>query len=171
MALPIEGDEISLSISNYKKTDYTLQLRLSDFENTSAYLVDSYLGTQTLLTNSGETLIQFSVDDSEPQSLSEDRFEIIFTQNVLGVDTFNDSLITVYPNPVTDGELTLSMVNGNFNGAEIKIFNMLGQNVLSKAVKTSTQQSTINTQNLNSGVYIVTVSTEGNMISKRIIIK
>ncbi|WP_339661991.1 T9SS type A sorting domain-containing protein [Croceibacter atlanticus] len=170
-ALPVEGDEISLSISNYKKTDYTLQLRLSDFENTSAYLVDSYLGTQTLLTNSGETLIQFSVDDSEPQSLSDDRFEIIFTQNVLGVDTFNESLLTVFPNPVSNGQLTLNLVNGNLRDANIEIYNMLGQKVLSENVSTSTQQTTINTSKLNSGVYIVNATIAGNTISKRIIIK
>lgn len=170
-ALPVEGDEISLSISNYKKTDYTLQFRISDFENTTAYLVDNYLDTQTLLTNSNETLVQFSVDSDEPQSLSEDRFEIIFTQNVLGVDTFNESLLTVFPNPVSNGQLTLNLVNGNLRDANIEIYNMLGQKVLSENVSTSTQQTTINTSKLNSGVYIVNATIAGNTISKRIIIK
>lgn len=170
-ALPVEGDEISLSISNYKKTDYTLQFRISDFENTTAYLVDNYLDTQTLLTNSNETLVQFSVDSDEPQSLSDDRFEIIFTQNVLGVDTFNESLLTVFPNPVSNGQLTLNLVNGNLRDANIEIYNMLGQKVLSENVSTSTQQTTINTSKLNSGVYIVNATIAGNTISKRIIIK
>ena len=170
-ALPVEGDEISLSISNYKKTDYTLQFRISDFENTTAYLVDNYLDTQTLLTNSNETLVQFSVDSDEPQSLSEDRFEIIFTQNVLGVDTFNESLLTVFPNPVSNGQLTLNLVNGNLRDANIEIYNMLGQKVLSENVSISTQQTTINTSKLNSGVYIVNATIAGNTISKRIIIK
>ena len=170
-ALPVEGDEISLSISNYKKTDYTLQFRISDFENTTAYLVDNYLDTQTLLTNSNETLVQFSVDSDEPQSLSDDRFEIIFTQNVLGVDTFNESLLTVFPNPVSNGQITLNLVNGNLRDANIEIYNMLGQKVLSENVSTSTQQTTINTSKLNSGVYIVNATIAGNTFSKRIIIK
>ena len=170
-ALPVEGDEISLSISNYKKTDYTLQFRISDFENTTAYLVDNYLDTQTLLTNSNETLVQFSIDSDEPQSLSDNRFEIIFTQNVLGVDTFNESLLTVFPNPVSNGQLTLNLVNGNLRDANIEIYNMLGQKVLSENVSTSTQQTTINTSKLNSGVYIVNATIAGNTISKRIIIK
>lgn len=124
-----------------------------------------------MLTNSNETLVQFSVDSDEPQSLSDDRFEIIFTQNVLGVDTFNESLLTVFPNPVSNGQLTLNLVNGNLRDANIEIYNMLGQKVLSENVSTSTQQTTINTSKLNSGVYIVNATIAGNTISKRIIIK
>ena len=48
---------------------------------------------------------------------------------------------------------------------------MLGQKVLSENVSTSTQQTTINTSKLNSGVYIVNATIAGNTISKRIIIK
>ena len=124
-----------------------------------------------MLTNSNETLVQFSVDSDEPQSLSDDRFEIIFTQNVLGVDTFNESLLTVFPNPVSNGQLTLNLVNGNLRDANIEIYNMLGQKVLSENVSTSTQQTTINASKLNSGVYIVNATIAGNTISKRIIIK
>ncbi len=84
-----------------------------------------------------------------------------------GIEQFlsNNEEINVYPNPSSDGNITITN-NSNGNIDEIKICNMLGQTIF----ETNLKNSNATLQIENSGIYFVTV-TSGKIIStKKIII-
>ena len=71
------------------------------------------------------------------------------------------SNINIYPNPFN----TQLFIKGLQEATSIKIYNVLGQLVL------STTDTSINTNKLSSGLYIITVETENGSISKKIVKK
>ncbi|WP_313578710.1 zinc-dependent metalloprotease [Chishuiella sp.] len=76
--------------------------------------------------------------------------------------------IDIYPNP-SNGIINISY-SEDFIQGEISIVNILGQVVYSKQLTTDKFQ-TINLSNLTNGVYIVTVIFDGEITTKKIIIK
>ncbi len=79
--------------------------------------------------------------------------------------TVNGNAITMYPNPSTTGEINFATGNEN---VDIKIFNIIGKEVLSARVNNSKVQ----TSDLAAGVYLVQFSQENNKIAtKKLIIR
>ena len=66
--------------------------------------------------------------------------------------SLNDNGVTLYPIPVTGGELNINSANQSING--IQIFNIIGQEVLATDAGNS-NSATINVSNLNAGVYFI----------------
>lgn len=78
------------------------------------------------------------------------------TCGTLSAPAFNISELKAYPNPVKD-ILNLTYINGI---KEVQVFNMLGQEVVSKTVKGT--KSDIDMQSLAVGTYMVKVHTSDN---------
>lgn len=81
-----------------------------------------------------------------------------FTLNVtsLGVNSFDKNLLSIYPNPVKD------VLNVSYKSeiSEVKIYNLLGQEVLSKTINSG--DFNLNVSNLSTGSYVVKLmATEG----------
>jgi hypothetical protein len=86
------------------------------------------------------------------------------TPTTLSTDNFNTDSITLYPNPVTRGNVTIETSSNT--PVTIQFYNMLGQQVLtSKATKN------INVSNLSAGVYLVKINQNSSSVTKKIIIK
>ncbi|WP_452229834.1 T9SS type A sorting domain-containing protein [Lacinutrix sp. MEBiC02404] len=82
--------------------------------------------------------------------------------STLGVSTFqlNENEIKLYPNP-TSSVLNIKMKN---NLKQATVYSLLGAKVL------ETKSSTINTSNLNTGMYLITIEDEnGSVATKRFI--
>ena len=73
------------------------------------------------------------------------------------------SNIKLYPNPVVGDYINIDGINSDF---ETKIFNVLG-----KVVLQSFNSKTINISNLQSGIYLVELSSENSFETKKIIIE
>ncbi|WP_299779868.1 endonuclease [uncultured Formosa sp.] len=73
------------------------------------------------------------------------------------------SSIKVYPNPVNS---TLNIALPNGEATQISIYNMLGKLVISKTIQANTS---IDTKNLQSGVYILRMTQDNATISKKLI--
>jgi hypothetical protein len=88
-----------------------------------------------------------------------------YTLNVetLSSSSFDSTDFTYYPNPVND-ILSISTVSTVDN---IKVYNMLGQMVVETAPKVSNPQVDMN--ELQSGVYLVTLEVEGSLQTFRVI--
>jgi hypothetical protein len=81
----------------------------------------------------------------------------------VGIHESNISSFTMYPNPV-ENELTIeNMENVNM----IEVFNIIGEKVIT--VDVSTTAVTINTSNLNSGVYFVAFHNESGVQTTKFI--
>ena len=73
------------------------------------------------------------------------------------------SNIKLYPNPIVGDYFYIDGINSDF---ETKIFNVLG-----KVVLHSVNSKTINISNLQSGIYLVELSSENSFVTKKIIVQ
>ena len=171
-AMPADGEELSLFTSGYTGSNYTYVVNVSNLPNdVVAYLVDEHSGSQTLVTE-GANQISFSVDPSVPGSVATDRFSIEFEIETFGVDD-NEALsgFEVYPNPVSDGNVTLQAPNmsGEVN---INLYNMIGQRVMEmKGELSDNGKASLNIGKQQSGVYFIEVEQNGQKEKERLIIK
>ncbi|WP_103191225.1 endonuclease [Formosa algae] len=81
----------------------------------------------------------------------------------LSVEENTLSSIKVYPNPVNS---TLNIALPNGEATQISIYNMLGKLVISEMIQANTS---IDTKNLQSGVYILRMTQDDATISKKLI--
>ena len=82
---------------------------------------------------------------------------------VLSVANFEASNIKMYPNPAT----TSFTIEAQSSVENVTVYNMLGQEVISKTP--NTQQTTIDISTLNVGVYIVKATINGVVSSSRLV--
>jgi len=78
-----------------------------------------------------------------------------------------DNVVTVYPNPVTKNNIS---VTGAVNGDVIKIINIQGQVILTKQVS-GNQLQEIDVQNIQAGTYMLSVENAGKVTSMKKVIK
>ena len=167
-SLPLETEELSLYMNNHRNADYVLKLNSSQFEEQRVYLKDQFASTSTLL-KTGENLYTFHVDLTNSQSIAKDRFSILFEKSTLGIagEDVNPT-ITIFPNPVADQNLTISVRN-TMTSMTIKIHNTLGQEIYRNEAVVKNGTATIPVGNLSKGVYLITIASEGSEVTKRFI--
>lgn len=97
------------------------------------------------------------------------RFEYSFTTN--GPLSVNEnelgSSLNLYPNPSHDKFI---LEGSELEGAQIHASNIIGQAIIIPSVKKSNTKIEFNTSSLTSGVYFVTISKEGNTVTKKVIV-
>ena len=85
------------------------------------------------------------------------------------------AVLGVYPNPVTDGNITLVYELGkkSTQDVDIQLFNLAGQSVFSKKAPYTEgiQQYTLPILNLNTGIYFARIRWEGKMLTQKVVIK
>jgi hypothetical protein len=171
---PSEADEIPLSITQYRLTNYVMKFNVSNFDQMDAYLIDTYTATETTLNNDEINSYPFTVNASIPASIAENRFKIVFRNSALQNNSNSISAFAVYPNPVVDNKFTIKS-NQVFSGkdANITILNAIGQKVYSTNGIFSTDGSLLvnPTVALSKGIYLVKVAVEGKVETKKLIIK
>lgn len=86
----------------------------------------------------------------------------------LGIAKHENELFAVYPNPC-NGEYFINSKNKNYSGAQLKVLNMLGEEVLSTVL--SENQTSINISNQPSGIYSVSITTIDGVYTTRLIKK
>jgi hypothetical protein len=78
----------------------------------------------------------------------------ISIENVLGVENFKKSVLGLYPNPIKNGILNVSL-KGFSNNAKLQIYSITGQMVHSEKVVINSRNSFKVDLRLSSGIYIV----------------
>lgn len=86
---------------------------------------------------------------------------------VAGLNTVSNNSFKIYPNPAT-GEVTLQL-NTAVNNADVTITDVLGKTVLTDVI-TGTQAA-VNITLLKSGMYFVTLKTDGRQLTEKLIVK
>jgi hypothetical protein len=155
------GDPINLKIWQLFKQNYQIQVVAEniDANGLSAYVYDSYLKTSTPIDLNGTTTVNFTVND-DPASAASDRFTIQFAKQPVTVS--GNAGISVFPNPVTNGNVNLRFNNLPAGVYTIRVFNSLGQAVINKQV-THTAGSSVETLRVTGkGMYQVEVTKPDN---------
>ncbi|GAA3786658.1 hypothetical protein GCM10022271_19020 [Corallibacter vietnamensis] len=163
-----EYDDLNNSITSFNgndaiglfKNDVLIDI-LGDFNSDADYAKDITLVRKPTVSEP-TTTFNIAEWDSFPQNDCTDLGD--HTQTLSTID-FNIANIGIYPNPVKN---ILNIKLANQQETQIDIFNVLGKKVLSKTIYNS---STINTQELTSGIYIMKIKQGNASISKKLIKK
>ncbi|WP_452229259.1 T9SS type A sorting domain-containing protein [Lacinutrix sp. MEBiC02404] len=83
----------------------------------------------------------------------------------LSVNAFEANKFNVYPNPVTNGLVNITSKSNE--GIAVTVFDILGKQVISQTVN----NNVLNVATLTSGVYILKLSQNGNVTTKKLVIK
>ena len=81
------------------------------------------------------------------------------------LDMAADLIVNVYPNPAKDQLNVISSQN-----AVVQLFDLAGKLVATESVIAANQQHTINTSSIAAGVYMLKISNENFVTTKRIVI-
>jgi len=158
-ALPQENEEIQLFSNNYNYSNYTLVLNITELENSTVFLMDSYTNEEIQLVN-GENIFTFSVDSDIEASTAENRFAFRFGEDNLGLTQASSFGLSLYPNPVSGESFTLKSIKLSNKKVSLKLTDVLGRNV--RVLEESFQGSELQLQlgNLQSGTYLITIESE-----------
>ena len=134
-------------------------------QNVNVYLEDNQQGTMTLLNEQDFEL-------TPENTLSEvGRFYLHLTEGTFSIDeevlTNNLSVFKAdYNNFITiEGLVAQSGIT------DVKLYNILGMEVLSTSLNNNTNTQTIPTDGLASGVYVIKLQSANNQLTKKLIIK
>jgi hypothetical protein len=167
--LPIESEEIPLHTNKYRNVNYTFVAKLTNYAGITPYLYDAYTQQYHQLAN-GETLINFTVNTTIPETIATNRFKIVFSTVVLGVNTF-ETAAYLYPNPASEGMFAIS-TQANNDTIKVSLYNSLGQELEINTNKTNPNLVQCKAvSNLQSGIYYVVIENEGVRTTKEIIVK
>ena len=120
----------------------------------------------------GETDIDYEFDQTLPDNLPVYRelglSRIIKFHNISNVlmpanESFN---IHVYPNPTT-GEFILLLDNEKFTTCKLEVYRIDGQLVMSEGIEQT--KTSFNINDMPSGIYILNVNIDGQIVKKRLI--
>jgi hypothetical protein len=170
--LPADNESLALFTDGYTIDNYTFVINLSNLStDVTAYLVDSYTGDQILLSD-GDNQISFSVDQNMPGSIASDRFSILFDVDTFGIDDQQlTSNFKVYPNPVSDGNVTIKS-NAIVGEAKISLHNLLGQKITEDKFEFDQNgEVNIHLDNYQSGVYYIQLNQGELSFNQKLIIK
>jgi hypothetical protein len=159
--LPQTNDTIPLYLGNYQDNQYTLKLESSLSDDINAYFYDHYLDQTTAISN-GINTYDFSIDQNIPESLDNQRFELIFNPLTLGLDepTLDDNF-KVYPNP-TQGLIYLQIHTAFWgNDAQIYAYDVTGREVFNQNHPNLNAQNSIDLNALSPSFYLLKLETDG----------
>jgi hypothetical protein len=126
------------------------------------YLIDSYLGTSTLISTGS---YEFSLNAKS--DLSTSRFSLS-TSPVQSTGEEFQTLVSCFPNPVND-QLTIEVNSGNVRSMEL-IDNM-GKSLENISFETSEMLTTgrVDVRKFSTGIYFVRVVVNGKLFIKKVI--
>ena len=155
---PEAKEIIPLALYNYKTDDYRLEIELSAaLPASTMYLRDAYL--ETLIEIDSKLVYGFSIDQTT-DSKNQDRFSLVFNNQTLGNQDFEELSLSAYPNP-TEGRVS---IEANSTVEQIEVFDITG-----KLVFKASQTSTVDIHHLNVGVYLFQIQTSEGTSTKKII--
>ncbi|MBN2611311.1 MAG: T9SS type A sorting domain-containing protein [Bacteroidales bacterium] len=98
--------------------------------------------------------INYAIDNLDADRYENIAYNIAVTDRALP----DDIKVTVYPNPLTDEQLTIKSDNGI---VEIEILDIVGKTIFKAIYKNSVSITTVSFKEFSKGYYIVKVTLEG----------
>lgn len=154
--IPGQNEIIPLYTDNYHGTVFEFRLVTGNWDPSIDFFIqDNYLNTTTPIDDLQP--YAFTVDSNIPESIDSDRFSLVFDNTTLGLEEnmFGENF-KLYPNPTSDGlfSITSSTLTGE---VQIEIHDVLGKKVWSQTKDIIGNELRINAQELNNGVYLISL--------------
>jgi hypothetical protein len=172
LAPVVANDELFVkTIQLQANKNYTFQVNTNDFDTTvNAKMVDLYLNTETPIDLTQPSFVSFTTS-SDANSYGSERFKIVFNTTALGNGSFTGSSISIYPNPIVNNQFTLALPSSVSGKVTVTISNMLGQQVYNDSSDATPTMQIKPKQQLQEGVYVVSISNNGQIMQAKIIVK
>ncbi|MBC3758358.1 T9SS type A sorting domain-containing protein [Hyunsoonleella sp. SJ7] len=167
---PSELDEIQLQIDQYRSTSYVIVANATGLKGSTPYLLDTSTNEFTEVPQSGEVAYAFNVNPNDTESVSENRFKIVFAATSLSTEDQELSKLLLYPNPASEGFVNLSIPQG-MDDLEMTVYNTLGARILHIQDFNSKKVTIATSFAKQQGVYFVKLASKGNTITKKLIIE
>ena len=97
------------------------------------------------------------------------RFYLRLGNTSLGGSDLEESYISIY-NPMDKDYITIEGL-ANTQKANVRLYNIIGQEILSKTLQTGQSTQNISTAGLTTGIYVIKLEVDSTLISKKIVIK
>jgi len=165
---PQTGEEIQLYLDNFMTDHYTLNIKLQNI-NHEVVLYDNYLDIETPLNAHSINTIEFSVDQSVPESSDNFRFSLK-VKETLSINNFDINTLKIYPNPVVSRHFQVEGLDAS-EDTWIEIFDTTGRLVY-KTFLEDYQQGVISIESaLDSGIYIMRLTRDSVKYQSKLIFK
>ena len=96
------------------------------------------------------------------------QFNWIYLEDSLGGSDVEESYISIY-NPMDKDYITIEGL-ANIQKANVRLYNIIGQEISSKTLQTSLLTQNISTAGLTTGIYVIKLQVDSTLISKKIVI-
>ncbi|RAR47212.1 YDG domain-containing protein [Flavobacterium lacus] len=168
-ALPEEEDVQPIRLTATTATPYQIRLYVEHYSNSAMqpFLEDTQTGTLTAIPTDGSEVIVSFTGVVSNASTPDNRFRIVY-ESVLDIDQPTSSNFSVYPNPVDNGQVHIDFKTLP-SAASYSISTLLGQHV-QRGTLTDTQ-NTVFLTHLEKGIYLVQVTQDDKVITKKLYIQ
>lgn len=167
-----ESDDIQivpLQVEYSNKKSFSLNISLQDYAYDQVVLVDKFLDLETAFDD--ELDYPITLTDA-PESRAKDRFELKIGARPTAVSK-NEAIssLEIFPNPSTNGTVTIQATS-IYSSADLMITDLIGQVVKLKTItnRNSSFAETISVNDLEPGIYTVSLTANGNSVSQKLII-
>lgn len=158
-----DGTTIPLVVNKDDGVTFRISLEAATIpEETEVYLEDTQEATFTDLRAGDFTL----TPQSELSGMG--RFYLRIGNTILGNEEVEESYISIYKSKAENYIIIEGLAN--VNKANVKLYNLLSQELLSRDLETNISSQKIPTDGLTTGVYVVKLLVNGNTITKKVII-
>ena len=96
------------------------------------------------------------------------RFYLRLGNTSLGGSDLEESYISIY-NPMDKDYITIEGL-ANTQNANVRLYNIIGQEILSKTLQTGQSTQNISTAGLTTGIYVIKLQVDSTLISKKIVL-
>ncbi|MBQ0769440.1 MAG: T9SS type A sorting domain-containing protein [Bizionia sp.] len=169
---------LTVSLASLAPTGVSPQTFSSDTNPTFADVVvtgdnlqwyDAIMGGNSISMSTGLSDGFYYVSQTPTGACESDRLEVEIIINTLSVETFTESVFSIYPNP-NNGQFIISF-SRSLKNPKVQVFDIHGRLVFEQVNSASKQKIDVSSSVLEEGVYIVRVTTESTIIDKKIIIR
>ncbi len=171
--VPHTNETINLDIERYRSASYSFTGQVDPMPGLKVYIRDNLDGSMTeIIQDGGTTTVDFSIDVNDPASLDRSRFQLVFETITLSIGNEIGDRITLFPNPVKDGELNIQLGNMISENVSLSIFNSVGQEITAFTVD-NLDNNTVKVKGLGrlaKGIYFVRLDNEGKEFNAKFII-
>ena len=172
LAPVVPNDELYIKTAQLQSNkNYTFKVNTENFDTAvSAMMVDLYLNSQTPIDLTQSSYVSFTTS-TDAASYGANRFKIVFTSSTLANESFNDSSLTIYPNPISNNEFNIALPKSITGQVKVSVSNMLGQEIYNVSHDATPTMLISPKQHLEEGIYIVSITNNGQVAQGKIIVK
>ena len=156
---------IPLVVNRESGNGFKISIHTNDiYEGTNIYLEDNQQGTMTLL---NEQDFELTPQDNLSGA---GRFFVHLTSTSLSIeDDIETHLLNVYKSDINNF-ITVEGTANQSNQINLRLYNILGKEVVSKTLENNINTQTISTQGLATGIYVIKLKSGNTVLTKKLII-